>query len=100
MIEPDDEIVPIRCECLAITPVHGGGRLLALADVVVEIAGVSVQVNAVRVERDPSGTAVRLPVDRQGRPLVVLPEEVRTALGDTVLAGGIEAGVLRERVVG
>jgi stage V sporulation protein G len=80
-----------------ITPVHGAGRLLALADVAVEIAGVAIEINAVRVEQASAGIAVRLPLDRQGRPLVVLPEDVRQALGDTVLAAGIEVGILKER---
>jgi stage V sporulation protein G len=93
----DDDTIAIHCQCIAITPVHGAGRLLAVADVVVEIAGVTIEINAVRVEQDPAGTAVRLPLDRQGRPLVVLPEEVREALGDTVLAAGIEVGILKER---
>lgn len=93
----DAETITIHCECRTIAPVHGGGRLLALADVVVEIAGVVVEINAVRVIAEPTGTAVRLPVDRQGRAVAVLPDDVRAALGDTVLAAGIEAGILRER---
>ena len=97
MTATDDDTITVHCECITITPVHGAGRLLALADVVVEIGGITVQINAVRVEQAPAGTAVRLPLDRQGRPLVVLPEEVREALGDTVLAAGIEVGILKER---
>ncbi|EME71927.1 hypothetical protein H261_00070 [Paramagnetospirillum caucaseum] len=99
MSESDEESIAIRCECIAITPVSGCGRLLALADVVIEIAGIEIIINSVRVEADSNGTAVRLPVDRQKRPLVVLPDEVRNALGDTVLAAGIEAGILKERSV-
>lgn len=97
MTTTDPDTITVHCQCTAITPVHGSGRLLALADVVVEIAGVAMQINAVRVEQDPAGTAVRLPLDRKGRPLVMLPEDVRQALGDTVLAAGIEAGILKER---
>lgn len=95
----DAETITIHCECIAITAVQGGGRLLALADVAVEIAGIEVLINAVRVMAESAGTAVRLPVDRQGRPVVVLPEEIRGHLGDIVLAAGIEAGILRERCV-
>ena len=97
MSKPDSDTVAIRCECRAITPVSGCGRLLALADVTIEIDGLEIIINSVRVDADANGTAVRLPVDRQNRPLIVLPDEVRDALGDTVLAAGIEAGILKER---
>ncbi|CAA7627361.1 conserved hypothetical protein [Candidatus Terasakiella magnetica] len=97
MNKSDEESIAIRCECIAITPVSGCGKLLALADVVIEIDGIEIIINSVRVDADANGTAVRLPVDRQNRPLIVLPDEVRDALGDTVLAAGIEAGILRER---
>jgi hypothetical protein len=65
----------------------------------VDIAGIELSVNAVRVERGPNGIAlaVRMPVDRAGRPVVDLPDTVRNALGDVVLAAGLEAGILRER---
>ncbi len=97
MSELDEESIAIRCECRTITPVMGSGKLLALADVTIEIAGVEVIIHSIRVEADANGTAVRLPVDRQQRPLIILPYEVRLALGDTVLAAGIEAGILRAR---
>jgi stage V sporulation protein G len=70
------------------------GRLLALADVELDFDGVVVEVNSVRVEREPNGTSVRLPIDRDGRALIVLPEEVRHAVADVVLAGALDAGIV------
>lgn len=99
MASADNDTITIHCKCIAITAVHGGGRLLALADVAVEIDGIAVQINSVRVVAEPAGTAVRLPVDRQGRPVVVLPDELCGHLGDVVLAAGIERGILKERCV-
>jgi hypothetical protein len=90
------ETTSVRCSCVRIVAVTGHTRLIALADVRVEIAGIEMAINGVRVQREPRGTAVRLPIDRHGRALVELPEEVRTGLGDTVLAAGLEAGILKE----
>jgi stage V sporulation protein G len=87
----------VHCTLLNIVA-KNAGRLLALADVELDFDGVAVEVNSVRVEREPNGTSVRLPVDREGRALIVLPEEVRQAMADVVLAGALDAGIVKDRV--
>lgn len=86
----------IRCTLLSIKAV-AAGKLLALADVELDFGGVPVEIKSIRLEREPNGTSVRLPIDREGRALVVLPEEVRQAMADVVLAGALEAGIVVER---
>jgi hypothetical protein len=92
----DEASVSVRCECLRVNAVEKGGRLLGLADVRIEVSGVEIEINAVRIEREATGVSVRLPIDRNGRAIVTLPEEVKGPLADTVLAAGLEAGFLRE----
>ena len=87
---------PVHCECVRIRALEKSGRLLALADVVIEIAGLTVAINSVRVEREKAGVSVRLPVDRDKRPLIDVADEIRRAMADVVLAAGIEAGILKE----
>lgn len=96
-MDTDDEApTSVRCECIRIRAQERSGRILALADVVIEIAGLSVEINSVRVEQEPNGVSVRLPVDRDRRALIVVADEIRQAMADVVLAAGIEAGILRE----
>ncbi len=87
---------------LDITPVSNAGRLLALADVAILLDGVEIVVHGVQVRADADGTEVALPRYRapngEWRAAITLPEEVRGPMGDAVLAAGIEAGVLRERI--
>lgn len=55
-------------------------------------------IRAVRIESlGEGGVRVRMPVDREGRALVVFPAEVANAIGDVVLAGGLDGGILKER---
>ncbi|MDR3436397.1 hypothetical protein [Telmatospirillum sp.] len=87
----------VEVKVTAIRPMSVG-KLVALADVLVTLGDLEMTIRSVRVESlGDVGTKVRMPVDRDGRALVVLPEEVASAVGDVVLAGGIEAGILRER---
>jgi hypothetical protein len=74
--------------------IFGGPRLSKPTKV-----GIEISINAVRVERGPPGIALalRMPTDRAGRLVVDLPKEVTEALGDVVLAAGLEQGVLREK---
>ena len=71
--------------------------MLALADVSVEIDGVVIEINSVRLERERNGVSVRLPIDRDGRALIVIPDPVRDAIADVVLAAGVEQGIVLER---
>lgn len=86
----------VRCTLIALTA-KNAGRLLALADVQLDFDGVVIEVNSVRLEREPNGTSVRLPIDRDSRALIVLPEEVRQAMADVVLGGALDAGIVVER---
>jgi len=85
-----------------ITQVANAGRLLALADVAILLDGVEIVVHGVQVRADGDGAEVRLPNYRgpngQWMAAVTLPEEVCGPMGDAVLAAGIEAGILRERM--
>lgn len=87
----------VNCTLIALTP-KNAGRLLALADVELDFDGVPVVVNSIRVEREANGVSVRLPVDRDGRPLIILPAEVKDGISDIVLDAALEAGIVKERV--
>ena len=87
----------VNCTLLTLTR-KNSGRLLALADVEMDFDGVLITVNSIRIEREANGVSVRLPIDRDGRPLIVLPDEVKDGISDIVLDAALEAGVVRERV--
>lgn len=90
-------VLPVRCTLLSITA-RNAGRLLAHADVELDFDGVPVIINSVRLEREANGVSVRLPVDRDGRPLVVLPDAVKDGISDVVLDAALEAGIVRARI--
>jgi stage V sporulation protein G len=94
----DPDTLPVHCECISISAIPGNKRLLALADVMIDISGGVISINGIRIEREANGISVRFPIDRDGRALVSVPDEVREALADVVIAAGLEAGVLAERV--
>ena len=87
----------VNCTLIALTP-KSTGRLLALADVELDFDGVLVTVNSIRVERETNGVSVRMPVDRDGRPLIIVPDEVKDGISDIVLDAALEAGVVKERL--
>lgn len=86
------ESVPVRFEVLGTEPVHGAGRLVALANVALDVAGLELTLQGVSVTRDGRGAlAVRGPVWRHpgsGRwlPALLLPDELQQAIGNAVLA--------------
>lgn len=86
---------------LAITPVSNAGKLLALADVEVQLDGVAITVHGIQVRADGKGTEVALPryraSDGSWKNAVSLPDEVRAPMGDAVMEAAIEAGILRPR---
>lgn len=92
----EEAVTAVRCECTRIRAPEKHSRILALADVVIEIAGLVVEINSVRVEREANGVSVRLPVDHDRRALIVVADEIKKAMADVVLAAGLEAGLLRE----
>ena len=73
------------------------GRLLALADVELDFEGVQIIINSVRIEREANAVSVRMPIDRDGRALVV-PDEVKAGIADIVLDAALAAGIVRERI--
>ena len=85
---------------LSIKPTPGAGKLLALADASLTWEEMTVEIRSIRIEKVGSagtiGTKVCMPVDRDGRAVLILPPELATAVGDAVLTAGIEAvgGVL------
>jgi len=83
--------VPVQFTVIGVELVRGAGRLIGLAVVELDVAGVVLTLQGVQVLRRPDGTAeCRAPVWRHpasGRhvPAVVLPDELRDALAAEVL---------------
>lgn len=85
------ETVPVRFEVLGVERVDRG-RLVALANVLVDVAGVELTLQGVQVVREADGVVVRAPAFRHPRdgrwlPAVLLPPELRDAIGAEVLSG-------------
>lgn len=86
------ETVPVRFEVRQVEPVRGAGKLLGLAVVVLDVAGVELVLQGVQLVRDGSGAlSVRAPAWRhpgsgQWLPALVLPDKLRDAIGAEVLA--------------
>ena len=94
----------VQITVLHLVPTQGRGNLLALADVEVLLDGVSIILHGVQVCATSERTEVRLPkyrgADGNWVAAITLPDEVKGPMGDAVMAAGIEAGVLREKVAG
>jgi len=86
---------------LSVKPAHGSGKLIALADAALTWEDMTLEIRSIRIEKvgldGSGGTKVCMPVDREGRPVLILPPELAAAVGDVVLAAGIDAGILKER---
>jgi stage V sporulation protein G len=91
-----------RIAVLSVASVSGAGRLLALASVELDVDGVAIVLHGVQVRADGEKTEIALPHYRnsQGawKPAVTLPTEVRGPMGEAVIAAGLEAGILKDRV--
>lgn len=78
----------VAVEVLRLDPVNRG-PLLALAVVEIEVDGIALRLQGVRVLRNPGGVECAAPVFRgpDGRwyPAAVLPPEVQQAIADVVL---------------
>ena len=98
-LNPDT--APVTVTAIGITRVSNAAKLRALADVEVVIDGVVMLIQGVQVRADGDGTEVSLPKyrapDGEWRSAIILPEEIKGAISDTVLAAGLEAGILREK---
>ncbi|UFN48911.1 hypothetical protein LPC08_23425 [Roseomonas sp. OT10] len=87
----DAETVPVRYEVKGLEAVRGAGRLAGLAVVDVEIAGGLLTLQGVQVVRETDGSLTckapvfRHPRDGRWLPAVVLPPELRDAIGQEVV---------------
>jgi stage V sporulation protein G len=92
----------VQITVLCLTPMRGSGNLQALADVEVMLDGVSIILHGVQVCASAQRTEIRLPKyrapDGTWKSAISLPDEVKGPMGDAVMAAGIEAGVLREKL--
>lgn len=85
------ETLAVTFGVTGIEMMRGAGKLIALANVEVDVAGVVMALQGVQVIREPSGgLTCRAPQFRSGdgvwRSAVVLPDVLRDALGREVLA--------------
>jgi stage V sporulation protein G len=87
---------------LSIIPLANAGKLLALADVELVLDDVPLIIHGIQVRADGDRTEITLPKYRspsgEWKTAITLPDEVRGVMGDMVIAAGIEAGLLKERV--
>lgn len=86
-----EDTTPVRFEVLGVEPV-GRGRLIALANVAVEIEGVAFKIQGLRVVRGAASPTVeapqwRHPVNGRWLPALLLPADLRDAIAAEVLAG-------------
>ena len=103
MVQPlDPNLVSVAFTVQGVERVRRRGRLLALATVVFDLAGVELTLQGIRVMRDEEGSlTVHAPVWRHpdsGKwvPGVLLPPELSKAIGDELLEsyrvhGGLNA---------
>lgn len=97
-----NETVPVNCRVLEISPVTRG-KLIALADVELEICEISFVlhgVQVVRAEKDgKEATAVKMPKfrDQDGMwtPALSMPEELRKPIANAILDECIGLGIAR-----
>ena len=99
--DPATDTSAVTVRAVGITRVTTAAKLRALADVEVVFDGVTMVIQGVQVRADGNGTEVSLPKyrapDGSWRSAVILPDEIKGAISDTVLAAGLEAGILREK---
>jgi len=90
------DTVPCRVAVLGVAPIRGAGRLAALAEVEIEVAGVALLLRGVQVVEGPIGREVRAPQFRDTRgqwaPAIVLPPELHEAMHGAVLDAADAAG--------
>ena len=84
------DTVPVRFEVLGVERLTGAGRVVALANVLVEVAGVSFELQGLRVVKEARGIGVETPQFRHPRdgrylPTVILPPELFDPIGREVL---------------
>jgi stage V sporulation protein G len=96
---PTMDTASITVSAIGITEVKNAGKLRALADVEVVFDGIEMIIQGVKVRADDKSTEVSLPTyrapDGSWRAAIILPDEIKDAISDTVIAAGLEAGILR-----
>lgn len=104
LLESAEETTSVVCRVLDVRAVRGD-KLIALASVELVIAGVSLTLHGLQVQRGSQAgaeaTAVTLPRYRMAggdwRSAITLPEELKRPIADAVLAACLELGLVRER---
>ena len=89
----------VTVTAISIIHVKNAGKLRALADVEVVFDGIEMTIQGVQVRADGKSTEVTLPTyrapDGSWRAAIILPEEIKEAISDTVIAAGLETEILR-----
>jgi stage V sporulation protein G len=95
------DTVSITVSVTNLTKLTNAGKLLGLADVAILLDGIEILLHGVQLWADAGKTEVRLPKyrapDGTWQSAVSLPEELKGPMGDTVIAAGLEAGMLRSK---
>ncbi|BAE50987.1 hypothetical protein amb2183 [Paramagnetospirillum magneticum AMB-1] len=96
---PTTDTTSVTVSAIHITHLMNAGKLRALADVEVVFDGVVMVIQGVQVRADGKSTKVSLPKyrapDGSWKAAIILPDEIKDAISDTVIAAGLEAGILR-----
>jgi stage V sporulation protein G len=96
---PTMDTASVTVSAIGITEVKNAGKLRALADVEVVFDGIEMIIQGVKIQADGKSTEVSLPTyrapDGSWRPAIILPDEIKAAISDTVIAAGLEAEILR-----
>jgi hypothetical protein len=89
---PPPDTVPVEYRVISVEAVRGAGRLVGVARVEIDVAGVVIVLQGVQVRRRPDGRLEcappvwRNPRTGQSLPAVILPPELAEALAIEVLA--------------
>ena len=96
---PTMDTASVTVATISIIHVKNAGKLRALADVEVFFDGIEMIIQGVQVRADGKSTEVSLPTyratDGSWRHAIILPDEIKAAISDTVIAAGLEAEILR-----
>lgn len=84
------DTIPVEYRVLDIEPVRGAGRLVAVAAVEIDLAGIVVELHGCQVIREPDGLVCRAPQWRHPATGawtagIVLPDALMAAIGREVL---------------
>jgi len=91
----------IEVRSISVRRTPSAGKLVALADVSLEWEDMAITIRSIRIEAigsvGQSGTKICMPVDREGRAVVILPTELADAVAEVVMAEALDAGILKTR---